>query len=252
MGGSAIIKIMNLSIIIPTLNEEKYLPKLLESIFAAVDGETEVIVVDGNSEDNTKGVAAECRKKAPKHISVSFIQSGVRNVSHQRNLGGETAKNELLLFLDADVLLPPKEEFRKFCEAFMNKKLAAATCRFTPAEDDSRARAYYNFLYFFQRVMERISPYAIGACILTTKKIFMALRGFDATIRINEDANFVNRASKRGPFTIIPIFFSISARRFRHYGYLRMGLTYIYIFLYRTCFGEIRNKKIPYEFGKYT
>ncbi len=243
---------MNLSIVIPTLNEEGYLPKLLLSIFAAAEGETEIIVVDGNSEDNTKGVVADCRRRAPEHVSVAFVQSGFRNVSHQRNLGGEMAKNKLLLFLDADTFLPPKGEFRKFLEAFMDKKLAVATCRFTPIEDDWRAGTYYNCFYYFQRVIKRISPYAMGACILTTKKIFMALHGFDTTIQINEDANFVNRASKRGPFAVIPIFFSTSARRFRHYGYFRTGLKYIYIFLYRTCFGEIRNKNIPYEFGKYT
>ena len=50
---------MKLSIIIPTYNEEEYLPKLLESIKMQDFTDYEVIVADANSKDNTRKIATD-------------------------------------------------------------------------------------------------------------------------------------------------------------------------------------------------
>jgi len=92
------------SIIIPTLNEEKFLPSLLEDL----DNQTfakelfEVIHVDGKSEDQTVN---EAQKFADK-INLTTITAEKRNVAFQRNLGGENAKGKWLVFMDADDRLP--------------------------------------------------------------------------------------------------------------------------------------------------
>ncbi len=92
------------SIIIPTLNEEKFLPSLLEDLNNQTFAKElfEVIHVDGKSEDQT---VKEAQKFADK-INLTTITAQKRNVAFQRNLGGENAKGKWLIFMDADDRLP--------------------------------------------------------------------------------------------------------------------------------------------------
>jgi len=85
-----------ISIIIPTLNEEKYLPKLLESIKKQDFKDYEVIVADAGSTDNTKKIA--------KKFKARVVKGGMPGPG--RNRGAEAAKGELLFFFDSDVKLP--------------------------------------------------------------------------------------------------------------------------------------------------
>jgi len=86
-----------ISIVIPTLNEEKALPVTLKRVFEQA-GEYEVIVVDGGSNDKTI-------EKAKHHNSVKIITARQGRAS-QMNTGAAEAKGEWLLFLHADALLP--------------------------------------------------------------------------------------------------------------------------------------------------
>ena len=88
------------SVIIPTLNEEKFLPKLLKSLGKQTFRDFEVFVIDGGSEDKTEYVFGKHSKHLP---SSKFIHSEVKNVGFQRNLGAKNASGKYLVFLDADV-----------------------------------------------------------------------------------------------------------------------------------------------------
>ncbi len=89
---------MKLSIVIPTLNEEKYLTHLINSIREQDYSDYEIIVSDGNSDDNTVKIA--------KDNNCEVVISKKRHPSHQRNQGANIAKGENILFLDADTKLP--------------------------------------------------------------------------------------------------------------------------------------------------
>ena len=84
-----------LSIIIPTLNEEKYLPRLLESIRRQNFSDYEIIVSDGGSSDKTEEIAKSFK-------ATFFVDSSIRHPSAQRNNGARISKGDTLLFLDAD------------------------------------------------------------------------------------------------------------------------------------------------------
>ena len=87
-----------LSIIIPTKNEEHYLPLLLNSIKRQkYSGPMELIVADAGSTDKTVAIA--------KKFGAKVVKGGHPGVG--RNAGAKVAKGELFLFLDADVVLPP-------------------------------------------------------------------------------------------------------------------------------------------------
>jgi glycosyltransferase involved in cell wall biosynthesis len=91
------------SVIIPALNEEKYLPLLLADLTKQTISDFEVIVIDGVSKDKTVEKAKLFKNKLP---SLTILTSSVRNVSVQRNMGAQKALGKYLLFNDADNRLP--------------------------------------------------------------------------------------------------------------------------------------------------
>lgn len=86
-----------LSIVIPTLNEEKYLPHLLGSLENQTFKDFEILAADANSQDATRDIAAshDCQ-----------IVAGGR-IAQGRNAGTRQARGEYILFLDADVTVAP-------------------------------------------------------------------------------------------------------------------------------------------------
>ena len=90
-----------ISIIIPTLNEERYLDETLKSLNQLGDLPHEIIISDGNSTDNTKEIAERYGAKM-----VVWDKPGVRQTFGQaKNSGAAIATGKFLLFIDADVVL---------------------------------------------------------------------------------------------------------------------------------------------------
>lgn len=238
------------SIVIPTLNEERFLPRLLRSLARGTRRPLDLIVVDGRSDDATCDVVERFRRVARPHVAVRLLTSPVRNVSAQRNQGAEVARHETIVFLDADVAIA-RGRLDALVDRFHAGRLAVASCRFRPLEHDRRAELYYALIYGFHKAVERWDPYAMGACILTTREVFRHCGGFDSRLRLNEDANFCRKAACLGRFRILPVALHVSARRFKKYGYLRMGLRYLRIYLRRRVRGEAWDERFSYESGSF-
>ena len=85
------------SVIIPTLNEEKLLPSTLESLNAQTYKDFELIVKDGLSVDKTVDIA---KRYGAKVISLKDSSAG-----EARNQGARYAGGSILVFLDADTLM---------------------------------------------------------------------------------------------------------------------------------------------------
>src|SRR5258708_10412751 len=114
-----------ISIIIPTLNEEKSLPKLLASIHNQTVQPLEVIIADAQSTDDTRSIA-----KSFGCIVVDDAGTG-SGPAKGRNNGAKNAKGEIFLFLDADTRLPFDFLEGAFSE-FVERRLTSATCGMFP------------------------------------------------------------------------------------------------------------------------
>jgi len=232
-----------LSIIIPTLNEEKYLPALLESIKEQDFGREgrEVIVADAGSKDKTREIAGSfgCR----------IIRGGLP--AKGRNEGTKVAKGDLLLFLDADLKLPT-DFLKKSLEEFKKRKLDVASYRLEPETQKRIIKTGFNL--FYNRPItfsEKLLAYgAMG--ILVKKRVFEKVGGFDEKVKFAEDHYFVRQASKIGKFGIIrSAKIYITLRRFEADGYLKTLFKYLLCNLYMFSGKAVRSDIFKYRFDHY-
>src|SRR3989344_8765995 len=207
------------SIIIPTLNEGRYLPLLLDSLLK-ISAPLDIIVVDGNSDDNTVDVATSFVSSFSGMSSLRVNDCRERGISVQRNIGASMAKYETLIFCDADVIVPPAEEYAKLIFIFEENKFVVAAPFFVPTEPGILIKLTFKVASVIQKILFTFRrPYFGGAYLMTTKKVFTGVGGFDTKLKLAEDVDFSLRAAKLGPYGLIDVQIPISARRLIKYGY---------------------------------
>ena len=228
------------SIIIPTLNEEKSLPRLLTSIARQTFLPKEVIIADANSKDGTREIA--------KFYGCTIVEGGLP--AKGRNEGAKKASQELLLFLDADVVLPTTF-LEKTTQEFFNRKLDIATCFLKPLSKQKRVILGGQFVNSYHFMMKDIFPRMMGICVFAKKKIHNKIHGFDETILIQEDADYAQRAIKAGAKFdfLLSHKIPVSIRRFSEEGKLKTAFKYFIIELYTMFIGKVRKPVFNYQFG---
>jgi len=230
-----------LSIIIPTLNEEDLLPKLLRSIKRQRFSDYEIIIADADSTDGTKEIA--------KKFGAKLVKGGLPAVG--RNQGVKVAKGDLLLFLDADVILP-KKFLEEAIREFDKRNLDVASIQLDPQTSKRIIKFFFERFYNYPvKKLERFLPYgAMG--YLIKKELHQKIKGFDEKIKLCEDHDYVRRAAKFGKFGVLKnVKISISLRRFYKDGWLKVILKYTSAELHYHFLGPIKSDIFNYKFGHY-
>jgi len=186
----------SLSVIIPALNEEHYAPKLLSSLVKQeFRGDLQVIVVDGQSEDNTIKAAMEYENK----LDLKVISSE-RDIGKQRNEGAKVAKHPHLLFLDADVIMP-RNMLNRFTSKINPNQRIVDTVVIVPHPlkfVDTVGGMYGNLVL---GLINKFEPAMTGQFLLTTQENHQKVGGFAEGTIIGEDLDYVLRSSADGAKT---------------------------------------------------
>ena len=228
-----------LSIIIPTLNEEGYLPKLLESIKKQRRKDLEIIVADAGSQDTTKEIAKE--------YGCIIVKGGLPAVG--RNAGAKVAKGDILIFADADIVFP-NDFFKKGLLEFEERKLGIASV-LLELEEKSYSLGVNIFYNIPVLLLEKILPHGAMA-IIVSKKIFNTVGGFDESIKIAEDMYFVRQATKYGTFGFLrSVKILTSARRYLKDNYFFMYIKFLLVDLHMILLGPVRSDIFRYRFDHY-
>ena len=229
-----------ISIIVPTLNEEENIRNFLYSLEKQTLTKFETIIVDGGSVDKTATIA---NKKAK-----VIIKKGLREFP-SRNLGAKTANGQILLFTCADVTFP-SDLLAKINDKFQDRELVAITGPDLPY-DSLLAEIEYG-MYNFARFLFSMFPgsnkrFSTSTNFLAVRKsCFEKTGGF--TSDVNADGMMGRRFSEMGKVkfsTGMKVF--ISPRRFLKMGFSRFNFHYLYVlenffpFLSKTSF--IKNLK---------
>lgn len=228
-----------ISIIIPALNEEKSLPDLLESIKDQELTDYEIIISDAGSTDKTIEIAQDygCR----------IVKGGMPAVG--RNRGAAVAMGEWLLFLDADVFLSGK--FLKFLvEEAEEKKADVASCAVIPLSDKIIDAIMHDVANAYIQLTQYVYPHAPGFCIFIKKSLHDRIGGFDESLKLAEDHEYIKRAKEHGKYKILkrPKIY-VSVRRLESDGRFNVAAKYVMCEVYRAVMGEIKTDIFKYKFG---
>jgi glycosyltransferase involved in cell wall biosynthesis len=226
---------------VPTLNEEKFLPKLLSSIKEQSYHNYEIIIADAKSSDKTIDIA--------KSFGAKIVSGGKPAIG--RNNGAIASKGDYLLFLDADVNLPNnflENSIKEFDEFYYE----IATFYFEPISKLKIDKTLFRIANALIERTKKIYPLAPGFCIMCTRRIFRRIGGFDENLYLAEDHDFVKRASKFSKFGIIKstkVF--VSVRRLEKEGRINLLRKYFMAEIYRVLKGKVDKQILEYEFGKF-
>ena len=180
-----------ISVIIPALNEQKYIGNPLSGLKSQTFRDFETIVVDGGSRDRTASIARK---------SAKVIVCREKGVSAARNRGAAAAKGSILLFLDADTR-PSRDLLRVYHEIFLDKSVASATGPIYPLErTKKRIRLGYSIVSvaFVKLSILVGSPHIIGSNFAARASSFRKCGGFDEKLLTYEDWDLSGRIKRCG------------------------------------------------------
>jgi len=236
------------SVIIPTLNEEKFLPKLLNDLKRQKEKNFEIIVVDGNSSDKTKEAAEAYKKHFP---AFKFLTAKKANVSYQRNLGAKLAQGVYLVFIDADSRIAPS-----FLTVLRREIEKTSYLIFIPAifpqsqlYQDKVAFNLVNFLIELSQTLGK--PFSSGGSMAIQRDFFNFIGGFDDKLFLSEDHEIIQRARKLGVIAKVSKSLKVkfSLRRMEREGRLDLFAKYLIALIHNLSQRKIKRKIFDYEMG---
>ncbi len=190
------------SILIPTLDEERELPALLDAL-AALPGRWEVVVADGGSRDATLAIA-RAHRAAPRVIEARGGRAA------QLNAAARVASGDVLLFLHADSRLPC-DAYASLAEAWRAGAGVAGGNFALRFDGDGFFERVLGAVYRFQR---RHGFYYGDSSVWVRRETFAALGGY-REIPIMDDYDLVRRLERLGATRCLPGPATTSARRWR-------------------------------------
>jgi len=236
-----------LSIVIPTLNEGKYISPLLKDLTRQTENDFEVIVIDGKSEDSTRELITSFQSK----LNMRIFQSPKRNVSLQRNLGAKKAKSDILLFIDSDMRME-KNFIKKLTREVHESKYLIYLPKHVPHDGLPPDELLYSVLSFLVEASNLSNkPFAYGPGVVFYKSFFHALGGYDENIFVYEDHEIIQRAKVRGVTAkLLPdLELGFSFRRFKKEGRVTVLSKYLRATIALLSKGTVDKSIFTYDMG---
>lgn len=240
-----------ISIVIPVLNEEKLLPNLLEILTPELcqSYKMEVIISDGGSTDSSLEIASQ--------YDISVIirnKSGHRQtIAEGRNLGAESAKGNVICFINGDTIPENPSEFFSVIAEWANglgkhKTASALACPvyITKPERQWSDVIFHTFFNQYLRLLINVFHLGIGRgeCQIVRREVFEKVGGYNPLLAAGEDFDLYRRIATFGKVKFadnIPV--HESPRRFRRYGYFKILMSWTLNGLFVILFGRSANKE---------
>lgn len=211
------IKSKTISILIPVLNEEAYLGKLLKHLNynSTTKSVLEVICIDGGSRDKTVEIALE-------HGAVVIHSKKGR--ARQMNAGAKHATGEILYFLHADTY-PPKDFDKLILDAIeQGHQSGCFRMQFDTKNPILRTFAWLS------RINHTLCRGGDQSLFIKSK-LFHETEGFNEDYLIYEDTEFIQRLYRQTSFKILPEHVITSARKYREIGWIKVQFHFAMIHL---------------------
>ena len=174
---------MLISIVVPAFNEEGYLGETLASLNQAKAFlqrqrglQAEIIVVDNDSDDATADIA--------RALGATVAREALHNVAKVRNTGAKLSNGDVIVFVDADTVVPDNLLSR------IVDAMSDDTCFGGAVDPDYRPMKLTVQAYLqFWRIIGKLTGMAQGATQFCRKDVFFTLKGYDETLFMGEDVD---------------------------------------------------------------
>ena len=199
-----------LSVIIPVLNEADTIETLLDYLSENIadKAQTEIIIVDGESDDGTQECIRAYQGETRLHITLISSEKGR---AKQMNAGAGQANGNILYFLHADSFPPNRFDTLIRTEIEQGNTAGCFRLKF----DDPHP--LLKFSEWFTRFNFKFCRGGDQSLFITTKA-FKQLNGYDETYNIYEDCEFIGRLYDAHGFTIIKDYITTSSRKYAQNG----------------------------------
>jgi rSAM/selenodomain-associated transferase 2 len=198
------------SIIIPTLNEAANIGRLVAYLRANGGAAVqEIIVVDGNSRDATRQIAAEAGAKV--------LECPVCSRAAQMNLGARAAASDVLYFVHADTVPPPSFAADIQAELAAGQVMGCYRYRFDSPRRILKFNAYFvRYQWLWCQGGDKT--------FFIRRAVFEEFGGYDERFVVMEEYDFLRKAMKKYPLRILPKYVLISARKYEKNSWFRVQL----------------------------
>ena len=204
-----------ITIVVPCKNEENYIHHLLDSLRSQDIGDTRIIIADCST-DRTREVIQSAKGK----LNVEIIDGGP--VSLAKNNGAHLVTTPYILFIDADVRFFKDNVIQDAVNMIEHKNLDLIGLNIKCYDRDLRAKIGFTAFNLINHVLKYVSPFAVGAFMLTRRDKFEQYGGFPEQFATSEDF-FLSRKYSPKKFRIIRHHFGQDSRRFKKMGYMGMA-----------------------------
>ena len=207
-----------LTIVIPTYNEEKYIWRTLNEIDHQFGVKhVKIIIADAGSTDKTIYLINLFKAK---HSNIEIIKGGLPAVG--RNAGAKLATTPCILFLDADITFTKRNAILSSVDlvSFMDYDMVSTNPIYN-GKWDIRANIMFKLNKYITWFLSKTEPFAIGGFTMVSKKSFNLLGGYDENTKQSEDWLLSKKVHPK-KFKLLPNLITQDNRRFKSYGYFSM------------------------------
>lgn len=195
------------SIVVPAHDEERVIGATLAALRRALEElglDGEILVVDDASSDRTAEIA---RAAGVRVVSVDH-----RQIAATRNAGAAAARGDVLVFVDADTLVP-SATLAAALEALEGGCVGGgARVRF----DEPVPWHARHLIVLFSELM-RWARLAAGCFVFARRSAFEAVGGFDESLYASEEIELSRALRRRGRFVVLKERVITSGRKIRTY-----------------------------------
>ena len=204
-----------ITIVVPCKNEENYIAHLLMHLRQQSIGRTRIIIADCST-DTTREVIEIMKGE----LNVEIIEGGP--VSFAKNNGARLVTTPYILFIDADVRFFKDTVIQDAVNLIESKNLDLIGLNIKCYDQDLRAKIGFTAFNLINHVLKYVSPFAVGAFMLTRRDRFEQYGGFPEQFSTSEDF-FLSRKYSPKKFRLIRHHFGQDSRRFKKMGYMGMA-----------------------------
>ncbi len=206
------LKQSDVTVIIPAFNEEKNIGEAIKSIVNQDwPGSIEMVIVDGNSTDNTVEIIKQISLNLPANRSIKILSNPKRFIPVSLNIACQNASHDIIVRLDGHTQAPPiyVTESVKALKEINYQGATGGRCDIQAADSSRLSKAIsiavshplgvgnalYRTLKSDREALIDVDTVPFGAF---TKELWKSLGGYDETLLYDEDYDFNYRVGTKG------------------------------------------------------